>query len=189
LQIHTVLLLPVKSGKVGLGGANVTYRAEYAHQTDPSNGSNAANIDADYYNLQATANMSGFLVGAQYEVLGAGNNVGDPAFSTPLATLHAHNGWADIFLGGTPTDGLVDLNGMLGYKADWFGLAKVVYHDFSADRGSADYGTEWDAIYKNKIPGVKGLSGMLKASWYNADQYKTDTTKFWVMLDYKFSTK
>jgi len=177
------------TGKVGLGGANVTYRAEYAHQTDPSNGSNAANIDADYYNLQATANMSGFLVGAQYEVLGAGNNVGDPAFSTPLATLHAHNGWADIFLGGTPTDGLVDLNGMLGYKADWFGLAKVVYHDFSADRGSADYGTEWDAIYKNKIPGVKGLSGMLKASWYNADQYKTDTTKFWVMLDYKFSTK
>ncbi len=180
------------TGKVGLGGANVTYRAEYAHQNDPTNGSRAANVDADYYNLQATANISGFLVGAQYEVLGAGNNVGDPAFGTPLATLHAHNGWADMFL-ATPADGLVDFNGMLGYKADWFGLAKVIYHDFSADRGSADYGTEWDAIYKNKIPGVKGLSGMLKASWFKTDNapgytYK-DTTKFWVMLDYKFSTK
>ncbi len=177
------------TGKVGVGGAMVSYRAEYAHQTDPTNGSTLANVNADYYNVQATANIDGFLVGAQYEVLGAGDNIGDPAFSTPLATLHAHNGWADIFLSGTPNDGLVDLNGMVGYKADWFGLAKVVYHDFSSDRGSTDYGTEWDAIYKNKIPGVKGLSGMLKAAWYNADQYATDTTKFWVMLDYKFSTK
>ncbi len=173
------------TGKVGIGGANVSYRAEYAHQADPTNGTGSA--DADYYNIQATANISGFLAGAQYEVLGAGDN-GNGSFQTPLATLHGHNGWADMFL-STPANGLVDVNGMLGYKADWFGLAKVVYHDFSADRGSADYGTEWDAIYKNKIPGVKGLSGMLKASWYNADQYKTDTTKFWVMLDYKFSTK
>ncbi len=175
------------TGKVAVGGANVTYRAEYAHEKDPSNGTGKA--DADYYNLQATANMSGFLVGAQYEVLGAGDNNGNGAFYTPLATLHAHNGWADIFLGGTPLNGLVDVNGMVGYKAEGFGVAKVIYHDFSSDKGSTDYGTEWDALYKNKIPGVKGLTGMLKASWYNADQYKKDTTKFWVMLDYKFSTK
>ena len=174
------------TGKIGVGGANVSYRAEYAHQADPTNGDGSA--DADYYNLQATANISGFLVGAQYEVLGAGSD-GNGAFQTPLATLHAHNGWADMFLGGTPVDGLVDFNGMVGYKAEWFGVAKVIYHDFSSDRGSTDYGTEWDALYKNKIPGVKGLSGLLKASWYSADQYKTDTTKFWVMLDYKFSTK
>ncbi len=183
------------TGKIGMGGATISYRAEYAHQADPTNGDrldingNILNVDADYYNLQATANISGFLVGAQYEVLGAGDKVGDPAFGTPLATLHAHNGWADMFL-TTPDDGLVDFNGMIGYKADWFGLAKVVYHDFSADRGSADYGTEWDAIYKNKIPGVKGLSGMLKASWFNSDNVNyVDTTKVWVMLDYKFSTK
>ena len=175
------------TGKIGAGFGSIAYRAEYAHQANPSVGENT-NIDADYYNIQATLNTNGFLVGAQYEVLGAGDKVGDPAFSTPLATLHGHNGWADMFL-GTPADGLVDFNGMLGYKADGFGLAKVVYHDFSSDRGSTDYGTEWDALYKNKIPGVKGLSGMLKASWYNADKYKTDTTKFWVMLDYKFSTK
>ncbi len=187
------------TGKIGMGGANVTYRAEYAHEKDPSNGTGIA--DADYYNLQATANISGFLIGAQYEVLGAGDNNGHGAFYTPLATLHAHNGWADIFLGGTPKDGLEDLNGMIGYKADWFGLAKVVYHDFSSDKGGIDYGTEWDVLYKNKIPGVKGLSGLIKASWYKTDLDKVahpgyakkplafDTTKFWVMLDYKFSTK
>jgi len=175
------------TGKLGLGSnMGLTYRAEYATQTDPSLEDLTTNqtADADYYNLEATVNMSGFLVGAKYEVLGAGND-GNAAFSTPLATLHGQNGWADMFL-GTPDDGLVDINGMVGYKAKGFGVAKVVYHDFSSDNGSIDYGTETDVLYTNKISAVKGLSGMLKASFYSADAYAVDTSKYWVMLDYKF---
>jgi len=175
------------TGKFGLGAnTGLSYRAEYASQTDPSFDDLTTNktADADYYNLEATVNMSGFLLGAKYEVLGAGNG-GNAAFSTPLATLHGQNGWADMFL-GTPDDGLVDVNGMIGYKSKGFGVAKIVYHDFSSDRGNTDYGTETDVLYKNKISAVKGLSGMLKASFYNADAYKVDTTKYWVMLDYKF---
>ena len=171
------------TGKINAGPGKLSYRAEYATQVDPSFGSHGG-ADANYYNIEGTYNMSGFLLGARYEVLEAGNG-GNPAFSTPLATLHGQNGWADMFL-GTPADGLVDANGMIGYKSKGFGLAKVVYHDFSSDNGSTDYGTEVDALYKNKIPGVKGLSGMLKAAWYNADAFSVDTTKFWVMLDYKF---
>ncbi|MCF6207290.1 MAG: alginate export family protein [Sulfurovum sp.] len=186
------------TGKFDTGFGKVNYRVEYAKQSNPSIG-DGINNNSDYYNLQAGLNMDGILLGAQYEVLGAGNGFNDKPFSTPLATLHAHNGWADVFLGGTPVNGLVDLNAMVGYKADWFGLAKVVYHDFSSDNGSTDYGTEWDVIYKNKIPGVKGLSGMIKAAWYDADAdipsgqspkpYENDATKVWVMLDYKFSSK
>jgi len=175
------------TGKIGLGqGTNLSYRAEYATQNDPSfdDFTTGATADADYYDIEATLNMSGFLVGAKYEVLGAGSGT-NAAFSTPLATLHAHNGWADMFL-GTPDDGLVDVNGMIGYKSKGFGVAKVIYHDFSSDRGSTDYGTETDVLYKNKISAVKGLSGMLKASFYSADTYKVDTTKYWVMVDYKF---
>ena len=175
------------TGKIGLpDSSTLSYRAEYATQKDPSldDFTSGQTADADYYNLEATLNMSGFLAGAGYEVLGAGNG-GETAFSTPLATLHGKNGWADMFL-GTPNDGLVDVSGMLGYKAKGFGVAKVIYHDFSSDNGSTDYGTEVDALYKNKISGVKGLSSMLKAAWYKADTFKVDTTKFWVMLDYKF---
>ncbi len=175
------------TGKIGLGeSTSLSYRAEYATQTDPSFEDLTTNktADADYYNLQATFNMSGILLGAGYEVLGAGDN-GNAAFSTPLATLHAHNGWADLFL-ATPIDGLVDATAMIGYKAQGFGVAKVIYHDFSSDRGSIDYGTEIDALYKNKIPGVKGLNGLLKAAWYSADTFSVDTTKFWAMLDYRF---
>ena len=175
------------TGKFGLSAnTGLSYRAEYASQTDPSFDDLTTNktADADYYNIEATVNMSGFLLGAKYEVLGAGSG-GNAAFSTPLATLHGQNGWADMFL-GTPDDGLVDVNGMIGYKSKGFGVAKIVYHDFSSDRGNTDYGTETDVLYKNKISAVKGLSGMLKASFYNADAYKVDTTKYWVMLDYKF---
>ena len=190
------------TGKVDAGFGKISYRAEYATQTDPSIEDLTTNqtADADYYNIEATLNANGILVGARYEVLGAGNGTNGP-FTTPLATLHGQNGWADIFL-ATPWDGLVDVNGMIGYKADGFGVAKLVYHDFSSDRNSIDYGTEVDFIYKNKIPGVKGLSGMLKASWYSTDYDSVtdtygyagaplsyDTTKFWVMLDYKFSSK
>jgi len=176
------------TGKVNVGeGANVSYRAEYATQQDPSFDDVVVNptADADYYNLEATLNMNGILLGARYEVLGAGND-GNAAFQTPLATLHGQNGWADMFLLGTPIDGLVDANGMIGYKAKGFGVAKVIYHDFSSDAGSTDYGTEVDALYKNAIPGVKGLTGVLKAAWYSADDLGEDMTKFWVMLDYKF---
>jgi len=176
------------TGKFGIGeSSNISYRAEYAIQNDPSFTDLAPNktADADYYNIEATLNMSGFLAGAKYEVLGAGNDANGP-FSTPLATLHAHNGWADMFL-GTPTEGLVDLNGMIGYKSAGFGVAKVIYHDFSSDEGSIDFGTEIDALYKNKIPGVKGLSGLIKGAWFTADDARyVDTSKVWAMLDYKF---
>lgn len=162
----------------------LSYRAEYAKQTDSTSGNGTA--DADYYNIEATVNMGGFLAAAKYEVLGAGEGV-NAAFSTPLATLHAHNGWADMFL-GTPVDGLVDVNGMLGYKTNSFGTAKVIYHDFSSDRGNTDYGTEIDALYTNKISAVKGLSGMIKAAYFSTADVavRPDTTKYWAMLSYKF---
>ena len=196
------------TGKIGTDFGKINYRAEYATQTDPSMtdndpsklfGNANASADADYYNIQATLNTNGFLLGAQYEVLSGTNGTdGKTAFTTPLATLHAHNGWADVFL-GTPSTGLIDLNGMIGYNAGEYGLFKAIYHDFSSDVGSTDYGTEWDLLYKNKVPGVKNLSFLAKAAWYDAEAdlpsgsnpkvWENDATKFWVMFDYTFSSK
>lgn len=174
-------------------GVKVSYRAEYATQTDPSmenSGTNAdlVNVDADYMNFTVDADVSGFLVGAQYEVLSGISGAGDTAFSTPLATLHAHNGYGDIFL-TTPAGGLVDMAATLGYKSKDLGMLKATYHDFSSDVGSADYGTELDVVYTRAIPGVNGLNGMLKVVDYDADTYSIDMTKFVAMLDYKFATK
>lgn len=189
------------TGKTGASGSTkLSYRVEYATQTDAtmetaSQGKPKA--DADYMNAKLDANMSGILLGAQYEVLSGTDGTGSKtAFTTPLATLHAHNGWADEFL-ATPTAGLVDLNVTVGYKAKGFGVAKAIYHDFSSDEGSVSYGSEIDLLYKNSVPGVKNLTGLLKAALYsggdsvaegNTAQLARDKTVFWVMLDYKFGS-
>lgn len=192
------------TGKTKAGDIGLTYRAEYAMQTDASlevKNYGKADRDSDYLNLDFGLNMSGILAGINYEVLSAGKDGGlngsDHGFQTPFATKHKFNGWADMFL-VTPKAGLVDANVMLGYKSKDFGVAKVIYHAFEADRGNTDYGTELDLLYKNKIPGFNGVTGMLKAAFYsgeteangfglNNSNLDKDMTKVWAMLDYKFS--
>lgn len=188
-----------------IDGVKLDYRAEYATQTDPSMESSGlaagSNVkaDANYYNIELNADISGFLAGIQYEVLsGDGDGAGDEStFQTPLATLHAHNGYGDIFL-TTPDAGLEDLNFTLGYKSKEFGTLKAIYHDFSSEVGSIDYGRELDIIYTRAVPGVNNLTGTLKFVDYNAGDtvaegnptaQSYDMTKFVAMLDYKFSTK
>ncbi len=188
------------TGKTGMSGTKISYRVEYALQNDASmetQSQGKPKADADYMNLKVDANMSGFLAGAMYEVLSGSNGTdGKTAFSTPLATLHGQNGWADKFL-STPAAGLVDMNVTLGYKAKGFGVAKAIYHDFSSDVGSISYGSEFDLLYKNSVPGFKNLSGLVKAALYsggdsvaagNTTSLATDKTIFWVMLDYKFGS-
>ena len=81
---------------------------------------------------------------------------GRRAYQTPLATGHAFNGWADRFL-TTPADGLQDR--YLGWKHGWGGWqAGVFVHDFRADRGDADYGSEWDASLGFKLGPVALLA-------------------------------
>ncbi|MDQ1338373.1 MAG: hypothetical protein QG617_1340 [Campylobacterota bacterium] len=173
----------------------LNYRAEYAKQTDPtmenSGVTGNVNVDADYMNIELGANASGFLVGAQYEVLSGTNGTdGNTAFSTPFFSGHPHNGWADVVT-STQTAGLEDMSIMAGYTSKAFGTAKVIYHDYTSEVGSIDYGTELNAVYIRAIPGVNNLTGMLKVADFDADVSggKVDTTKFWAMLDLKFATK
>ena len=185
------------TGKPKLGdGLTLNYRAEYATFTDATletKNAGKPDRDADYYNLELGMNMSGILAGINYEVLGEGKEgaVGAEAagFQTALATKHKFNGWADMFL-VTPDAGLVDANIMVGYKAKAFGVAKAIYHDFESDRGGNSYGQELDLIYKNKIPGLSNVNGMIKAAFFSEDDgiggYE-DMTKVWLMADYKFS--
>src|SRR3546814_11261136 len=49
----------------------------------------------------------GIVLKGGYEVLGGDDGTGNRAFQTPLATKHAFQGWADVFL-TTPADGIED---------------------------------------------------------------------------------
>lgn len=194
-SLHDTMGLAL-TGTVPVLMAKIDYRAEYAAQSDASRdtdgGTVNAQADATYYNLDALANISGVLVGAGYEVLsGTSGSDGKTAFSTPLATLHKFNGWADKFL-TTPTGGLCDASATLGYTAPGMGKAMIVYHDFETDKamaGKSDLGSEWDILYTNAIPGIKGLNALAKAAYYQGGDVSgntKDVSKVWLQLGYKF---
>lgn len=61
--------------------------------------------------------------------------------------------------------------------------AKLAYHDFKSDVNDISYGTEWDMSLAKKFGRVTVLA---KAAIYNADNFATDTTKFWLQLLTKF---
>jgi hypothetical protein len=119
---------------------------------------------------------------ATWEVLGGAGD-GQRAFATPLATLHKWNGWADRFL-QTPTAGLETLylraKGPLGERLGW----TVVYHDFSADEGDLDFGSEIDAELTFSAPW--GQTFALKVADYSAEDVFTDTRKLMVWTAYTF---
>lgn len=185
------------TGNVDVNMAKLDYRAEYAKQKDPSLEYQIKNVKADsqYYNLDLGANISGILAGLNYEFLGGSNGTdGKTAFQTPLGTKHAFNGWADVFLASTPTGGLIDKNIRIGYQDKVYGKLLGVYHQFNTDKdmgGESDLGTEFDAMYTNKVPGIKNLTGMVKYADYMHGKVVSGTSYndkkvAWLMLDYKF---
>lgn len=154
------------------------YRAEVAHQTDA--GDNPAEVDAGYWRLDLGLATGVFTVAAGYEVL-----EGDPrdgAFSTPVATLHGFNGWADKFL-STPAHGLEDLFLTAGAKLGRVSL-EAVYHDFSASSGGASWGDELDLLAVYTAPWKQKIG--LKAALYDADEWATDTDKVWIWTEWGF---
>ena len=154
------------------------YEAEIATQSDVSD--NPMSISAMYYHLMAGAIYKGFGLRVGYEVLGSDS--GNVAFQTPLATGHKFNGWADLFL-VTPVNGLKDLyvqvDGPLG-PTKW----ALIFHNFTADNGGADYGTEFDGIITYKADW--GQTFGVKFAFYDADTFATDTTKGWIYTGFKF---
>jgi len=166
------------------GGAKILYAAEYANQSDAAG--NPLAYNSDYYNLEAGVGFKGFTVKGGIETLGSDNGIA--GFSTPLATLHKFNGWADKFL-NTPANGLRDIYGSAAYSVKDTGSEldgtniTIIYHDFKSDVGSIHYGTEWDASISKKIDRFNVL---LKFARYNADLFSVDTTKFWAQVATKF---
>lgn len=165
------------TGKAELAGGKLDLVAELATQSDAAN--NPVNYDALYWNAGATWTMeNGLSVGLAFDSLGGDENVAGASLQTPLATLHAHQGWADQFL-STPDAGINDLFVTVKYKIGPWNLTGV-YHDFSAEAGSSDWGTELDLSAGRSLWDRYGI--LFKAALYNADQHATDTNKFWIMF-------
>ncbi len=161
-------------GKKDLGDEmKLLYTAEFATQNDYKAGDSS--IDATYYLLEAGVSTGGITAKFGHEVLGS--DEGSFGFSTPLATKHAFNGWADKFL-NTPNDGLTDTYLSISGKVAGTKL-KAIYHDFGADNGGASYGSELGLLATKKYG--KHYKILAKYASYKADSFSVDTNKFWLM--------
>ena len=169
---------PLAAGKFG-------WTLEAARQRDHAG--NPLRFSHAYWLAEPTLTLRGITARVGWEYLG-GN--GAHALQTPLASLHAFNGWADKFT-NTPAAGLDDrylgIGGNFGRehagaRAAW----QIAWHDYRATHGSVHYGSEWNASLG--LPLAKGVSALLKLADYRADRHARDTRKLWLQVEYKGGT-
>lgn len=167
------------SGDAKLGDWRFPLVLSYARQRD--HGDNPNDYDADYLRLEAGARHSGYNLTFGYEQLGVDRDA-RVAVQTPLATLHAFQGFTDLFL-NTPDDGLRDTWVRAGMRVRSLAFS-VAAHRFNADTGGADYGREvnisagWQAR--------PWLHLLVKAAEYGARDFATDTRKLWAQATLTF---
>jgi len=163
------------------GATGLNWIVSYASQRDYADNPN--DYRAEYYLIEGGASFGRYGLRVGREVLG-GDSLPNRAFQTPLATLHAFNGWADKFL-TTPAAGLED--SYVGASATVGPVAlQLAWHDFQAQAVDLDYGREWNASAALKFGAKKSYEAMLKFADYRAERFATDTTKVWLQVSAAF---
>ena len=160
------------------------YAIEYARQSEY--GVNPARFDLDY-GLVSTGLKRGPVTGTLAIERLDGN--GTQAFQTPLATLHAFQGWADVFL-TTPRDGLRDVSATVSYAVarppvGRSGVLSASWREFHDVDGSARYGSEFDLSARLVLD--PHWSVEIKGAHFDgAVAALPDRDKVWAALDYRF---
>ena len=171
------------------GDVNFQYTVEFAKQSEMDD-DKQAEYDASYSNIEfGVGYMHWVNVKLGRESLGSDDGV--KAFQTPLATLHAFQGWNDQFL-TTPNEGIIDSSLTVSGKipvanVNW----AVVSHGYTSDEDNAsgddDLGSEVDVVVAYKF--LKNYSVAAKYAAYSAgdDTFnRNDTDKFWLTLTANF---
>ncbi len=159
----------------------LTYALEFATQTQELPAS--VEFDADYTLLELGTIFSGVTAAIGSETLGSDDGL--YGFSTDLATKHAFNGWADLFL-ATPATGLVDTYIKVSGTVSGVKLLGV-FHDYTADESTPvldDLGSEINLIATKKL--ANGMDVGAKLAAYSADDFGSDTNKAWIWTQASF---
>ena len=171
--------LSLAGGRPLSTNVKASYRFEYARQSDY--GQSTLNHRSDYYLAELGAGVRTHSLALGYEVLGSDNNIG---FRTPLATLHAFNGWADVFL-ATPAAGLTDTYVKAGTVLPGKINLTAFYHVFGTDNGPSQLGREADLVMS--YPVNKRVSLTVKGAKFWSDQAGfAARTKLWFQADVAF---
>ena len=177
LRYENSITLEEEAGiKIGVVG-------EYASQKDYA--ANPVDFQENYIHGEASLSVAPFMAQLGYESLGGDGVIG---FSTPLATLHKFQGFADVFL-MTPAAGLEDLYGTISYS--WDGLLKTdsvrlfaTYHEFESGLGDTDFGAEFDAGLAVNFR--KHWSAEVKGAVYDGAGAFADRSLIWASLRFQY---
>ena len=170
------------TGKLPLGGSSLSYAASYSKQDQPTR-----DKKYDYFSIDLKANVKPFNLNIGYETLeGDASN----SFSTPLATVHKFQGFADKFAGssinGTQVNGITDLyfGGSYKFPIGNGVVAKAFYHIFEAETGNVEYGKELDIVLAYKIN--THLNTVFKFADYNGEVSTDDLQRISFEVNFKY---
>ena len=169
-------------GPLGEGGLKAAYAASFAWQTDYADNPN--DYEAPYVALEGRLiTKEGPFGGLGFELLGSDD--GTAAVTTPLATGHVFNGFADAFL-VTPPVGLRDYYGFVGTNLPdpLKGKVTLWYHQFTGDDDTDPLGWEIDAVASHKFS--DNLTGLVKYAFFNGDSGLNDIQRVWVQMELEF---
>jgi hypothetical protein len=162
----------------------------YAHQSNYRN--NPVKEELGYWRAEGNATYAGLTGTVGYEAMQGNGLVG---FSTPLATTHAFDGWADLFL-TTPANGLDNLYLKASYAVPAVArcldiqavTATLIHRDFAADRTRIGIGTEWDSALEFAID--KRASVLLQYANYQGSGVGfggfPDKAIAWLQIGYRY---
>lgn len=183
-------VLAFSSGTIGIrfNGKRdrLSYSIEYATQRDVDN--NPMNYNADYILAEGSLKIGLVNLALGHKKLGTDGTKG--RFITPLATLHAFQGWTDVYLGGGSRNvpgGIEDF-----YQKGSTTLAGLnflaVYHELKANDKSANGGIDnYDSEIGFRVKKYWGNYGLsFKITDYKADDLSVDTQKFWITASANF---
>jgi hypothetical protein len=163
----------------------LTLYGELAYQDKAGFG---ADDDAFYFHAIATKKFGTQSVSLGVEQLNAG-------FKTPLATVHAFNGWADAFINGRLEgnhNGLTDVYASHTIPI-FFGMKWTnVFHIFGDDEISTGYGWEYDSMLVKKFN--DNFTAIAKFAFFESEgdvflvngTAVPDTSRFSIELNYVF---
>jgi hypothetical protein len=157
----------------------LAYRLEAATQADY--GASPLSYATHYYGAEGGLVLKSGSLTLGDEVLGSDHHVG---FKTPLATLHAFNGWADLFL-STPAAGLQDT--YVKATASLPGELSLLgfYHQFDTATGGIDLGHEFDLQLTRKFG--QPLTALVKfASFHRVSLAYPDVQKIWAQVEFTY---
>jgi hypothetical protein len=163
------------SAKGTIAGLLLYGEFAFQNEADPAN-----NQDALYAHVTATKTF-----GKQSLTLGVEHL--DAGFQTPLATVHAFNGFADVFIGqrinGT-LPGLTDI--YLSHTTPIFSDIKWtnVLHAYGDDNASTDLGWEYNSVLLKKFN--ENVSATVEISHFETESNFPTTTRASLGVNYTF---